>query len=501
MRRSYPMTERWEQKLRDLHVDPPPDMWRRVQEGPRNEPPIGAPPHRQRVVAGAVALAVFVGAAVFAWQAFQSAATTVGTSSPTPPPGMSVYTDPLGWTAFYPSDWSVTTLQQSDGLGTGVRIQNLAYLETGAFQHGVVLTVTHPLDAVPDPSAGSSPFPLAANDFKVYPGPEDLSGLGFMIEGVRYQATLHVGSAAPIADVTAMDEVIASIRPPSLTAAVSSTPAPPPPADTLDRPIIAALDYRLARVARSSTTPTWLTGTDTSLQSPYPARDVAISSDGALVAFTGFSSIEGTSYLYTGPSDGSRWTPMLSAAGGEHPSWSPDATRLTFYSGSKIYIVNADGTGLESVASGYLPTWSPDGRTIAYARLGGGGISLYDVASKTSTELTRGDDAWPAFSPDGSDVAFVRTDQSSANLLVVPARGGDLSQLTDCGPGECGDPHFGMTSLIWDPSGSSVAFVEDGEIVEVSTSGDEIARVSFNDAFGRSLGSFVWISEASQGER
>jgi len=163
--------------------------------------------------------------------------------------------------------------------------------------------------------------------------------------------------------------------------AVSSTSAPPPSAESLDHPIIATLDYRLARVARSTNTPTWLTGTATSLRSPYPVRDVAISSDGALVAIVGFSSIEGTSYIYTGPSDGSRWTPLLSAAGGEHPSWSPDATRLTFFAGSKIYIVDADGTGLEPVASGYLPTWSPDGRTIAYARLGGGGISLFDVAS------------------------------------------------------------------------------------------------------------------------
>jgi len=188
---------------------------------------------------------------------------------------------------------------------------------------------------------------------------------------------------------------------------------------------------------------------------------------------------------------------MLSAAGGEHPSWSPDATRLTFYSGSKIYIVNADGTGLEAVATGYLPTWSPDGLTIAYARLGGGGISLYDVASQTSTELTRGDDSWPAFSPDGSNLAFVRTDGSSANVLVMPTTGGEPSQLTDCGPGQCGEPNFGITSLIWDPSGTSVAFVVDGDIEQVSTSGDEIARVSFDDKYGRSLGSFVWISGSS----
>jgi len=218
------MTERWEQRLRDLHVETPSDMWWRIQEGPRNEPPIGRPPPRQRVAAAAVAVAVFVGAAVFAWQAFRPDATTVGASSPTPPPGMSVYTDPLGWTAFYPSDWSVTTVKQTfHGLDAGVRIQNLAFIETSLIRRGVVLTVTHPLDAAPDPSAGSSSFPLSASDFEVKPGPPNASLLQFSIDGVLYLATLRVGSAAPSADATAMGEVIASIRP------ISPSPAQPIP--------------------------------------------------------------------------------------------------------------------------------------------------------------------------------------------------------------------------------------------------------------------------------
>jgi streptogramin lyase len=103
-----------------------------------------------------------------------------------------------------------------------VRIQNLAFMETSLVQDGVVLTVTHPLDAAPDPSAGSSSFPLSASDFQVNPGPADTSGLGFTIDGVHYLAALEVGSAASSADVTAMDEVIASIRPPSSTASPST---------------------------------------------------------------------------------------------------------------------------------------------------------------------------------------------------------------------------------------------------------------------------------------
>src|SRR5205814_1301663 len=84
----------------ELNGDTPRSMSRRVQEGPRNEPPIGLPPRRQRTAAAAVALAVFVAAVVFAWQGLRPNTTPGGSSSPTPPPGKAVYTDPLGWTAF-----------------------------------------------------------------------------------------------------------------------------------------------------------------------------------------------------------------------------------------------------------------------------------------------------------------------------------------------------------------------------------------------------------------
>src|SRR5437867_9731338 len=207
IRRPKPMTERWEERVRALQVDTPPDMWRRVKEGPRNEPPIGLPPRRQRTTAAAVALAVFLAAVVFAWQGLRPTATPGGSSSPNPPPGMAVYTDSLGWTAFYPSDWSVIPLPHtSDGLGAGVVIENPGADLQGIVDNAVVLTVTHPLGATPDPSADSSAFPLSANDFKVSPGSSDASFLQFRIDGVPYLATLRVDSSAPKADVTAMDE-------------------------------------------------------------------------------------------------------------------------------------------------------------------------------------------------------------------------------------------------------------------------------------------------------
>lgn len=210
------------QQLHRLDLAEAPDIWPDASSRvvmPSEELEQGRSHRGSRIATAAVALAVFVVAAVFAWQVFRPAATTVGSSSPTPPPGMAVYTDPLGWTAFYPSGWSVTTLQKtSDGLGAGVIISNHGLGEKRPVDDFVVLTITHPLEATPDPSASSSSFPMSVHDFGVNPGTSNTSVLEFRIEGVRYLASLRVGAAAPSADKAAMEGVIASIRPPSSTA-------------------------------------------------------------------------------------------------------------------------------------------------------------------------------------------------------------------------------------------------------------------------------------------
>lgn len=209
------MTERWEHRLRELRVETPPEMWRRIQEGPRNTPQLGSPRRRERVLAAVVALAVFAAAGAFAWRAFGPGPARVGASPPTPSTRLRVYEDPLGWTAVYPADWHVFAMARtSDGLGSGVTFENhVDALKQGPIQDYVVLRITHPLNATLDPSAGSSSFPLSASDFKTMPGGLNASVLDFTIQGIRYEATLMVGASAHLADITAVDKLIASIRP------------------------------------------------------------------------------------------------------------------------------------------------------------------------------------------------------------------------------------------------------------------------------------------------
>ena len=64
------MNERWQREVRKLRdVEPGPAVW----DDARSRTPHGdgLPPTRQRLIAGAVAFAVFIGAGLFAWQAFR----------------------------------------------------------------------------------------------------------------------------------------------------------------------------------------------------------------------------------------------------------------------------------------------------------------------------------------------------------------------------------------------------------------------------------------------
>jgi len=108
--------------------------------------------------------------------------------------------------------------------------------------------------------------------------------------------------------------------------------------------------------------------------------DPAWSADGDHLAFTrdGESVVvldlnSDTERALTLPSD--QWP------GAMQPTWSPDSSRIAFVRGSsdgddydsyrKLFVVNADGTGLYEVPNAdpfaYNPSWSPDGTTILYS--------------------------------------------------------------------------------------------------------------------------------------
>jgi Tol biopolymer transport system component len=138
------------------------------------------------------------------------------------------------------------------------------------------------------------------------------------------------------------------------------------------------------------------------------------------------------------------------------PGWSPDGRKLAFTkrlerSGApcrpagrcndEIYVINADGTGLQrltrnAVTDGH-PVWSPDGRQIAFeSGRDGPTENIYvmnadgsGLQNLTHTATTSFDFAW---SPDGRRIAYIemRIPEPSSPLYVVNADGTGKHRLT-----------------------------------------------------------------------
>ena len=67
------------------------------------------------------------------------------------------------------------------------------------------------------------------------------------------------------------------------------------------------------------------------------------------------------------------------------PSFSPDGSKILFAANHdgdlEIYVVNADGTGMEALTDNdkqdFFPSWSPDGSMIVFSSDRDGAIELY----------------------------------------------------------------------------------------------------------------------------
>ena len=129
----------------------------------------------------------------------------------------------------------------------------------------------------------------------------------------------------------------------------------------------------------------------------------------------------------------------------EVPDWSPDGTQIVVSISEvgegdhrKLWIVNADGTGLRPLTQGPtgrdegFPQWSPDGTKVAFMRwidTDDGGedvrpITVVDVTTGAETELgvvsSNGTNGW-SWSPDSQSILSVPAD--SSQIVVLPVDG------------------------------------------------------------------------------
>jgi len=131
-------------------------------------------------------------------------------------------------------------------------------------------------------------------------------------------------------------------------------------------------------------------------------------------------------------------TPSFEYYSGCCPTWSPDGSRMAFYSNAeddyRIEAMRPDGTDRKYVASGYTPSWSPDGSQLVFAR--NGDIYKINADGTGEDQLTTdaSDDAAPAFAPGGGKIVFSSDRDGDFDLYVMDSDGTDVRRLTN-GPG------------------------------------------------------------------
>lgn len=160
----------------------------------------------------------------------------------------------------------------------------------------------------------------------------------------------------------------------------------------------------------------------------------------------------GTSHLYSVKPNGSGLVDLTPSSAAYDADWSPDGSRIVFFTGSSIALMNADGSNVVRLGvSGLAPKWSPDGSKIAFES--GGSVRVMKANGSQTVTLAAGHR--PDWSPDGSRILFDQIDRNDCvfdlclpNLYVMTAEGTDVTRLT---PGaKCG---------AWSPDGSSIASV------------------------------------------
>jgi TolB protein len=176
-------------------------------------------------------------------------------------------------------------------------------------------------------------------------------------------------------------------------------------------------------------------------------QNPAISPDGSKIAFTSNRSGQTGYYdIWLVNRDGSdlrNLTPGTPNSSEGAPTWSPSGLQIAFTSDrtgtNQIYVMNADGTGLNRMTSDQhadRPTWSRL-NAIAYTirQPSGHDVAILDISQKSVRILTdgRGSNKQPTVAPNGRHVIFVTTRWGREQLASVDIDGKNYKQLTDLG--------------------------------------------------------------------
>jgi Tol biopolymer transport system component len=225
-------------------------------------------------------------------------------------------------------------------------------------------------------------------------------------------------------------------------------------------------------------------------------REPAPSPGTGTIAYVAFDGQTLKWSLFTVEADGSSATRIAIDLPGEanHPSWSPDGSKLAFdvqsEGDTEIYaatIYGSNGSNLTKLTTtagwNFQPAWSPDGSRIAYVHTSGPNhdIWLMNADGSNPVRLTQDPDfdLSPAWSPDGGKLAFESTRSGSPEIYVMDVDGSHVTRLTNT-PGFDGSP-------TWSPDGRQIAFVSDRDgpgIYLMDSDGSEVRKLIEGEQVG-----------------
>lgn len=169
------------------------------------------------------------------------------------------------------------------------------------------------------------------------------------------------------------------------------------------------------------------------------------SPDGTRILFISDVDRPDDGQLYVAKADGSGTRqPVPNTQGAVSADWSPDGAKIALFSGKApggVFIVNADGSGLEHLADGEDPRWSRDGSKIAFNgnRFGGGFQPMLmnpDGSGRQPFPGTAGglQLKFQSWSPDGTKALFTANPGASGDddeFYSMNVDGTGLLRITD----------------------------------------------------------------------
>jgi CxxC motif-containing protein (DUF1111 family) len=149
--------------------------------------------------------------------------------------------------------------------------------------------------------------------------------------------------------------------------------------------------------------------------------------------------------FYTMNPDGSALTQL--PFGGEHPSLSPDGTKIAFDWGpaagdADIFVADIDGSNKRNLsnnpAGDIEPTWSPDSSKIAFVSNRTGSLQIFTMDALVGTvalQLTTSaqNHQYPAWSPDSTKITFDGDGTGTRQIYVMDSDGTHETRITNSG--------------------------------------------------------------------